>query len=69
MVIWVAGVVAAGDIGAVWPLVLVIVAELVNEVFDRVRNGSWLIRDTLQDIVNSILWPCVLFGLARAGVF
>ena len=67
MVIWVAGIWIAGDVGAVWPLVLVIAAELVNEVFDRLRVGSWRIADTVQDIVNSVLWPVVLFALARAG--
>ena len=68
MVIWVAAVVVARDMGAVWPLALVVAAELVNEVFDRLRTGSWRWRDTLQDIVNSVLWPVVLFGLARGGV-
>ena len=67
MVIWVAGVLVASDIGAVWPLVLVIVAELANEALDRLRVGSWRVRDTVQDIVNSVLWPVVLFVLARAG--
>lgn len=67
MAIWVMGVVVAGDIAAVWPLGLVIVAELANEVLDRLRVGSWRVADTAQDIVNSILWPCVLFGAAKAG--
>ena len=67
MVIWVAGVAAAADVGATWPLALVVAAELVNEVFDRVRTGSWRWCDTVQDIVNSVLWPVVLFGLAHAG--
>ena len=69
MVIWVAGVAVAHDIGAVWPLALVVAAELINEVFDRVRNGSWRWKDAMQDIVNSVLWPAVLFGLARGGWF
>ena len=68
MVIWVAGVVIARDVGAVWPLAVAVAAELANEVLDRLRSGSWRIRDTLADIVNSILWPVVLFALARAGV-
>lgn len=67
MVIWVAGVAVAGDLGAVWPLLLCVAAELANEVLDRFRSGSWRIRDTLGDIVNSVLWPAVLFTLARAG--
>ena len=68
MIIWVAGVAVAGDVGAGWPLALVIAAELVNEVFDRLRVGSWRIADTAQDIVNSVLWPVILFTLARTGV-
>jgi hypothetical protein len=68
MLIWVVGVAIAGDVGALWPLVVVIVAELANECFDRVRTGSWRLPDTVADIVNSVLWPVVLFGLSRIGV-
>lgn len=68
MAIWVACVAIAGDIGAVWPLVVVIAAELLNELLDRLRVGSWRIADSTQDVVNSVLWPVVLFGLARAGL-
>ena len=68
MLIWIVGVAVAGDIGAIWPLVVAIVAELANETLDRLRTGSWRIADTTQDIVNSVLWPVVLFTLARAGV-
>ena len=68
MLIWVVGVVVAGDVGAVWPLAVAIVAELANEGLDRLRTGSWRIADTTQDIVNSVLWPVVLFTLARCGI-
>ncbi|MES2753306.1 MAG: hypothetical protein V4659_01435 [Pseudomonadota bacterium] len=68
MVIWLACVLIAGDIGALWPLAVVIAAELFNECLDRWRVGSWRIADTLADIVNSVLWPLVLFALARAGL-
>jgi len=68
MIVWVAGVAVAGDVGAVWPLAVAIAAELVNELFDRLRTGSWRWRDTIQDIVNSVLWPVILFTLARTGV-
>lgn len=67
MVVWVAGVAAAGDVGAWWPLALVWAAELANEVLDRFRNGGWMWRDTLGDVVNSVLWPTILFALARGG--
>ena len=68
MLIWIVGVAVAGDIGAIWPLAVAIAAELANETLDRLRTGSWRIADTTQDIVNSVLWPVVLFTLARAGV-
>jgi hypothetical protein len=68
MALWVACVATAGDVGAVWPLAVVAAAELFNELLDRLRAGSWRVADTLQDIVNSVFWPVLLFGLARAGV-
>ena len=67
MLIWVVGVALAGDVGAIWPLAVAIVAELANEGLDRLRTGSWRIADTAQDIVNSVLWPVLLFTLARTG--
>lgn len=68
MVIWVVCVAVAGDIGAWWPLAVVVAAELFNELLDRLRNGDWQLPDTLSDIVNSVFWPAVLFALARAGL-
>lgn len=68
MAIWVGCVLIAGDIGAWWPLAVVIAAELFNELLDRVREGSWRVPDTIADIVNSVFWPLVLFALARAGL-
>jgi len=68
MLIWVVGVGIAGDVGAVWPLAVAIVAELLNELLDRLRTGSWRCADTIQDVINSVLWPVVLFTLARTGL-
>ena len=68
MVIWLGCVVVAGSIAALWPLLAVVAAELLNECLDRWRVGSWRIADTVADIVNSVLWPTILFGLARAGL-
>ena len=47
---------------------MVTVAELGNEALDRWRTGSWRIVDTVQDIVNSLLWPAVIVALVRSGV-
>lgn len=68
MAIWLACVLIAGDAGALWPLLVVIAAECINEILDRLRNGSWMIADTLQDIAGTLIWPCVLFGMARGGL-
>lgn len=68
LLIWVVCVVIAGDIGAVWPLLVVTAAELFNELLDRLRAGSWRVPDTIADIVNSVFWPFVLFALARGGL-
>ena len=68
LLIWVVCVFAAGDAGAVWPLVVVFFAEGFNEILDRLRNGSWKIVDTVQDYVGSVFWPCILFAMARGGL-
>jgi len=68
MLVWVACAAVAGDIGAAWPLAVAVAAEFLNEGLDRLRTGSWRWPDTIQDVVNSVLWPAVLFALARAGV-
>lgn len=43
------------------PLLVVVVAELANEVMDRLHWGSWRPADTALDIVNTLFWPTVLF--------
>lgn len=68
LAIWVTGIAIAGDVGAWWPLALCWGAELANEGLDRLRNGDWRWRDTLGDVANSVLWPTILFGLARGGI-
>lgn len=43
------------------PLLVVAVAELANEVLDRMHYGSWRWADTLGDVANTMFWPTVLF--------
>ncbi|MEH3040347.1 MAG: hypothetical protein PGN21_09830 [Sphingomonas paucimobilis] len=43
------------------PLAVVALAELANEVLDRMHYGSWRWDDTLLDIVNTMFWPTMLF--------
>lgn len=41
-------------------LMVVIAAELFNEVMDRLYSGSWNWPDTLGDIVATVFWPTML---------
>lgn len=47
------------------PLLVVAVAEIANEVRDRIRNGSWRWRDTLGDVASTLFWPLCIFGFLR----
>jgi hypothetical protein len=42
------------------PFAIVCLAELVNEVLDRIHYGSWRWWDTSLDVVNTLFWPFVL---------
>jgi hypothetical protein len=48
------------------PFASVCVAEIANEILDRINHGSWLWRDTSMDIVNTLFWPFVLMVGLRA---
>ncbi len=43
------------------PLAVVALAELANEVLDRIYWGSWRWEDTSLDILNTMFWPTMLF--------
>jgi len=42
------------------PFAIVCLAELGNEVMDRLNYGSWRWPDTSLDILNTLFWPFVL---------
>lgn len=42
------------------PFLCVCAAELANEVADRLTFGSWRLRDTTFDVLNTLFWPAVL---------
>lgn len=42
------------------PLLVVLVAGLVNEVLDRINHGQWRWADTSLDMLNTLFWPVVL---------
>lgn len=46
---------------ATWvPFAVVCIAELANEILDRINHGSWLWNDTFFDVINTLFWPFVL---------
>lgn len=54
-------------LGPLWALAGVALLEAVNETMDLAATWpvlqGWQIRDTQQDVFNTMLWPCVLCGL------
>lgn len=51
-------------LGPIWALIGVMVLEGINETLDLAATWpvlqAWQIRDTTQDILNTLLWPVVL---------
>jgi hypothetical protein len=48
------------SLGSLVPLSIVALAELANEVMDRLHYGSWRWDDTLADVVNTLFWPTII---------
>ncbi len=48
------------------PFAVVCLAELLNEVMDRLSHGSWQWPDTGLDVVNTLFWPFILMIGLRA---
>ena len=42
------------------PLLVVLAAAQLNEVFDRINHGQWRWQDTSLDMLNTLFWPFVL---------
>ena len=47
------------------PLAICILAEVANEVLDRLSAGSWRWADTAGDALATWFWPVVLFAILR----
>lgn len=59
-VLLLARVVTGKSLATPVPFAIVCIAELANEILDRINHGSWLWQDTSLDIVNTLFWPFVL---------
>lgn len=42
------------------PFAAVCIAQLANEVLDRITHGSWRWWDTSADTLNTLFWPFIL---------
>ncbi len=60
-VLMIARLVTRRSLGSWVPLSVVMVAELFNEVMDRLIYHSWRWPDTLGDVANTLFWPVALF--------
>ncbi|QIG81184.1 hypothetical protein G5C33_16310 [Sphingosinithalassobacter tenebrarum] len=46
------------------PFGVVVVAELINELLDRIHFGQWRWEDTVSDAVFTLFWPLMISGYA-----
>jgi uncharacterized membrane protein YpjA len=50
-----------------WPLGIVAAFAIGNEVIDYFANVEWSDQLSALDVANTLVWPLVLFLLARRG--
>jgi hypothetical protein len=48
-----------------WPLVVVTLCEAINEYFDSLTYHSWRVPDTIRDVIFTLVWPLLIFLLAK----
>lgn len=48
------------SLGSLVPISVVVVAEMSNELMDRIYFGSWRWSDTSSDVINTLFWPAVI---------
>jgi hypothetical protein len=60
VVLFAARIVTRRSLATPVPFLVVCVAELGNEIMDRLSHGSWRLQDTGLDIVNTLFWPFIL---------
>lgn len=50
------------------PVLVVLAAEMFNEIMDRIFYGSWRWSDTIADIANTLFWPIVIVLVERSDM-
>lgn len=67
-----AGVVFRKPLGHWIPIAAVVLLELVNEMFDRARDitylGYWDWAESVHDMLNTTLLPAIIFLMIRYGI-
>lgn len=59
-VLLIARVLTRRSLGTLVPLSVVALAELGNELMDRLYFGSFRWPDTISDIIHTLFWPTVI---------
>ena len=59
-ILFLARIVTRRSLATPVPFLIVVAAELANEVMDRLAFGAWRWEDTALDVVNTLFWPFVL---------
>lgn len=59
-VLLIARVMTRRSLGTLVPLSIVALAELGNELMDRLYFGSWRWPDTISDVIHTLFWPTVI---------
>lgn len=52
-------------LGSRLPILIVVAAEVINEMLDRLLHGSWRLTNTGPDLANSLVWPLAIYLVAR----
>lgn len=50
-----------------WPIGIVTAFAMLNEVIDYLGMGPWSAQMSAMDVVNTVVWPLILFLLAPRG--
>ncbi|PWG02327.1 hypothetical protein [Sphingosinicella humi] len=50
-----------------WPLVAVAFFGIANEVVDYIGPEPWPLWGSIADVLNTLVWPFMLFLMARRG--
>jgi len=51
--------------GSFLAILLVLQAELFNELMNKLHNGTWHWPDTREDIILTLFWPVMCYAVSR----